>query len=182
MAIGKPINIAGERVKEPCLQHKPPRQTHCIMDKYTMRPLLFALTVLFALAVQPVRAASQEEEARFVAAAKQAFQKRDADALMALTCWDRVPDKFRYSGRKQYARDVAQTVSGITLNAPDPKYPDLEWKDKDGVSYRSNLSVVKQMKITFAPGGRFKDGRYPVGEKDGKLYLLQPAPVRIPPL
>ena len=178
MAIGKPIDITGARVKSPRLQHKPPCQTHCLMDKYTMRPLLFALTVLFALAFQPVRAASQEEEARFVAAAKQAFQKRDADALMALTCWDRVPDKFRDSGKKQYARDVAQTVSDITLTTPDPKYPDLEWKDKDGVSYRSNLPVVKQMKITFAPGGRFKDGRYPVGEKDGKLYLLQPAPAK----
>lgn len=97
---------------------------------------------------------------------------------MALTCWDRVPDKFKDSGKKQYVRDVAQTVTDIALTTPDPKFPDLAWKDTDGVSYRSNLPVVKQLKIAFAPGGRFKDGTYPVGEKDGKLCLLEPAPVK----
>ena len=167
MATGKPINIAGAD-----------ENVAFAAQPADMRPLLFALTVSFALAFQPVRAASQEEEASFVAAAKQAFKNHDADALMALTCWDRVPDKFKHSGKKQYARDVGQTASDITLTIPDPKYPDLEWKDKDGVSHRSNLPVVRQLKITFAPGGRFKDGRYPVGEKDGKLYLLQPAPAK----
>lgn len=143
-----------------------------------MKTLLFALAVFLSLPFQSVRAAAQKEEARFLAAAKQAFEKHDADALMALTCWDRVPDKFKASGKKQYARDVAQTATDIALTNPDPNYPDLTWKDTDGVSYRSNLPVVKQLKITFAPGGPFKDGTYPVGEKDGKLYLLEPAPIK----
>jgi hypothetical protein len=129
------------------------------------------------LQLQAVQAASPEEEARFVAAARQAFAKHDADALATLTCWDRVPDKFKADGKKQYVRDVALTVSDITLTNPDPDYPDLVWKDTDGVSYRSNLSVIKQLKITFKTG-EFGDGRYPVGEKDGKLYLLEPAPVK----
>jgi len=127
--------------------------------------------------LQSGSAASPEEEARFVAAARQAFEKHDAAALVALTCWDRVPDKLKASGKKQYARDVAQTVSDITLTNPDPDYPDLVWKDTDGVSYRSNLPVVKQLKIIFKTG-EFGDGRYPVGEKDGKLYFLEPAPVK----
>ncbi len=122
--------------------------------------------------------ASAAEEARFLAAAKAAFEKHDADALAALTCWDRVPAKLKESGKKQYARDVAQTVTHMTLTKPDPRFPDLEWKDTDGVAYRSNLQVIKQLKITLAPGGLFKDGTYPVGEKDGKLHLLEPAPVK----
>lgn len=106
---------------------------------------------------------------------------------MALTCWDRVPDKFKDSSRKQYARDVAQTASNITLANPDPNEPDLAWKDTDGVSYRSNLSVIKQLKITFASDAKIEtkigsidvsDATYPVGEKNGKLYLLEPAPVK----
>ena len=101
--------------------------------------------------------------------------------MKALTCRDRVPDKFKDSGKKHYARDVAWTATDIALTALDPKYPDLEWKDKDGVSYRSNLPVVKQLKITFASGTKLdaaagnlkvRDAVYPVGEKDGKLYLL----------
>ena len=85
-----------------------------------------------------------EEQSRFVAAAKQAFEKQDADALMALVCWDRVPDKFKERRRKQYARDVAESTTDIALTDPDPNYPDHEWKDTDGVSYRANLPVVKR--------------------------------------
>ena len=142
-----------------------------------MKTLILAIASLLLLQSQAVRATSPEEEAQFVAAAKQAFAKHDASALAALTCWDRVPDKLKASGRDQYTRDAAQTVSDITLTNPDPDYPDLAWKDKDGISYRSNLPVLKQLKITFKTGD-FSDGRYPVGEKDGKLYLLEPAPIK----
>ena len=93
---------------------------------------------------------------------------------MALVCWDRVPEKFKESRKKQYARDLAEATTDITLTDPDPDYPDREWKDKDGVSYRTNLPVVKQLKIKM----KTVSGIYPVGEKDGKLYLLAPAPVK----
>jgi hypothetical protein len=128
-----------------------------------------------------------EEAARFVAAAKQAFENRDVEALMALTCWDRVPDKLKESGRKHYVRDIAHNATDIVLISPDPMYPDHMWNDKDGVSYRSNLPVVKQLKITFSPGTTIdtkigaigvSHAHYPVGEKEGKLYLLAPAPVK----
>jgi hypothetical protein len=142
-----------------------------------MKSLLLTTAALLVLLSHPASAASPETEAKFVAAIKQAFAKHDADALSALTCWDRVPDKLKSDGKKQYARDIAQTVSDITLTNPDPDYPDLPWKDSDGVTYRSNLPVVKQLKIVFKTG-EFGDGRYPVGEKDGKLCLLEPAPVK----
>jgi len=143
-------------------------------------------------------AASPEEEARFLNDAANAFAKHDADALVAMTCWDRVPDKLKKDGKQQYVGAVAGTVADIKLINPDPKHPNLEWKkDEDprfvdlgiewkeaGVMYRLNLPVVKQLEITFAPQ-KFSDGAsltisgaYPVGEKDGKLYLLEPAPVK----
>ena len=143
-----------------------------------MRTFLLALGICLFLPLQPVRAASKEEEGRFLAAAKAAFEKHDADALMAITCWDRVPDKLKGSGKEYYVRDVAKTVMDISLKSPDPKFPDLEWRESDGVAYRSNLPVVKHLKITFARGQTFKDATYFVGEKDGKLYLLEPAPVK----
>jgi hypothetical protein len=152
-----------------------------------MRMLTLAIATVLAFHLHSALAALPEEEARFVAAARQAFEGHNADGLMALTCWDRVPDKFRDSGKKHYVRDVAQTATDIALTPPDPKYPDLEWKDKDSVSYRSNLTVIKQLKITFVSGTKLdtavgnvkvRDAVYPVGEKDGQLYLLQPAPVK----
>ena len=139
------------------------------------RLLIYALLLLV---VRPATAATPEEEARFLGAAKAAFEKRDANALVALTCWDRVPDQQKASGRKQYVRDVTLNATELLLVDPDPKFPDLEWTDEAGVSYRSNLAVTKQLKITFSRNGRFSDARYPVGEQDGKLYLLKPAPVK----
>ena len=139
---------------------------------------IFILTLaIITLPFCSTRAASQQEEARFLAAAKSAFEKHDAEALATLTCWDRVPDKLKESGKKHYVRDAALTMTDMALTPPDPQSPDLEWKDKEGVAYRSNLPVLKHLKISFAPGGRFKDVTYPVGEKAGRLYLLEPAPV-----
>ncbi|HZQ48259.1 MAG TPA: hypothetical protein VFC07_14680, partial [Verrucomicrobiae bacterium] len=60
-----------------------------------MKILILAIASVLVLQLQLVQAASPEEEARFIAAAKQAFVKHDASALVALTCWDRVPDKLK---------------------------------------------------------------------------------------
>ena len=143
-----------------------------------MKTYFFALLVFLPIFFQSVPAATQDEDARFVTAARKAFDTHDANALAALTCWERVSDKLKESGRKQYAKDAARTVADVKLTNPDPKFPDLAWKDKDGTEYRSNLPVTKQLKITFGPGGLFREATYPVGEKDGKLYLLEPAPVK----
>jgi hypothetical protein len=150
-----------------------------------MKTIPLALGVFLFLPMPSARAASPKEEAKFLAAAKAAFAKHDANALVALTCWDRVPDKLKDKGKKRYAEEVAITVTGITLTNPDAEFPDLEWKDKDGVAHRSNRPVIKQLKVSFKPDGsrgQFKsqggDVVYPVGEKGGKLYLLEPAPVK----
>lgn len=151
-----------------------------------MKTFVLVIISVLALQLQSVQAASPEE-VKFVVTVKQAFEKHDAAVLVTMTCWDRVPDKFKDSGKKQYARDVAQKATDIALTDPDPQYPDIEWKDKDGVSYRSNLPVIKQLKVTFSAGTsldtkagnmKVRDAVYPVGEKDGKLYLLKPAPIK----
>ena len=95
---------------------------------------------------------------------------------MELTLWDRVPDGRREALEELYSRDVALTVSKVALVPPDPDYPDIEWQ-KDGVTYRSNLPVSKHLKASWHDGDTSGDVRLPVGEKDGRLYLLAPAPV-----
>src|SRR4051812_24136977 len=108
-----------------------------------MKTFFYALAVVVLLSLQPARAASSQEETKFLATAKLAFEKHDADALMGLVCWDRVPDTLKESGRKRYTREVALTITDIKLTAPDPASPDLEWKDAAGVAHRSNLPVIK---------------------------------------
>jgi len=160
---------------------------------------LLLITSILALQLQPSWSASPEEEARFIAAAKQAFAKHDADALVALTCWDGVPDKLKKDGKQQYA-PAASTEAPPVAEAKllNPAQADLQWAvDEDprfmpmdpawketGVVYHSNLPIVKELKLTFAPlkandnSSITFDVTYPVGEKDGKLYFIEPTPVK----
>jgi hypothetical protein len=168
-----------------------------------MKTLILTTASILAFLLQMVRAASPEEEARFVAVAKQAFEKHDSDALLALTCWDRVPDKLKKDGRQQYAGIIGYTktitgspVTDIKLASPDksgvqwnvdddPRFVEIDpvWKEA-GVVYHSNLAIVKQLKVTFAPTKADAqtsltiDVTYSVGEKDGKLYFIEPAPTK----
>ena len=173
------------------------------LDITLMKTLILALTSVLVLQLQSALAASPEEEARFVAAARQAFEKHDAAALVALTCWDRAPDKLKKNGEQQYVGIIgyAKTITGppvtdIKLLNPDkssvqwnvdddPRFVEIDpaWKQA-GVGYRSNLPIVNQLKVTFAPTKADDktsltiDVTYPVGEKDGKLYFIEPAPAK----
>jgi hypothetical protein len=168
-----------------------------------MKTLILAITSVLVFQSQAVQAASPEEETRFIAAAKQAFEKHDDDALVALTCWDRVPDKLKKDSKQQYAGIIGYTktiigppVTDIKLLNPDkssvqwnvdddPRFVEIDpaWKQA-GVGYHSNLPVVKQLKVTFAPTKADDktsltiDVTYPLGEKDGKLYFIEPAPAK----
>jgi hypothetical protein len=168
-----------------------------------MKTLILAIASVLIFQLQVVRAASPEEEARFIAAAKQAFEKHDADALIALTCWDKVPDKLKKDGKQQYVGIIGYTktitgspVTDIKLSSPDksgaqwsvdddPRFVEIDpaWK-KAGFAYHSNLPIVKQLKVTFAPTkadaqtSLTLDVTYSVGEKDGKLYFIEPAPTK----
>jgi hypothetical protein len=144
----------------------------------------------------PARTISQAE-ASFITAVTNAFAKHDADALVAITCWDHAPEKLKNSGRQQYLGIVSAAGPPIKdLKLLDPKHPGPDWNvdddprfaeidpawKKSGVVYHANLQVVKQLKITFAPA---KAGdktpltitvTYPVGDKGGKLYFIEPVP------
>ena len=141
-----------------------------------MHKIVWALSAILT-AVPSSWAASAEEESRLEQAVTAAFEKQDPALLEKLTCWDRVPEARRKAVMKLYARDLKFGAREVKLTKPDPKTPDVAWT-KDGVTYRSNLPVVKNVKITFKEGARFKNGTYFVGEKDGKLFLLAPAPVQ----
>jgi len=133
---------------------------------------------LIFLPLQTVWAASLEEEARFLAAAKEAFTKKDVAALMAMTCWDRVKEERKHTTKHLFEMETKMNVTDVRLTDPDPTTPDEGYEDDDGVKYRSNLPVIKNLKIVFAKSAKGEmRNTYFVGEKDGKLWILQPAPV-----
>jgi hypothetical protein len=142
-----------------------------------MKKVILALAGLAAILVVAFMfyRTSPNEEHRFEQAVTTAFANQDISELDELTCWDRVPEARRKAVMELYARDLRFGAKDIKLTEPDPETPDIEWK-KDGIVYKSNLVVIKNIKITFKEGAKYKDGTYFVGKKDGKLVLLAPAP------
>ena len=161
-----------------------------------MRALIAVVTSVVVFQVHSALAASPEE-ARFLTAAKLAFEKHDADGLVALTCWDRVPQRIRQTAKRQYARAFYRGKAEITLTNADPEFVKVqgEWKrgedprfaDFDpkwkefGVTNRLNLPIVRQLKVKYGPieevGAVYTvSWSCPVGEKDGRLYFCEPAP------
>jgi hypothetical protein len=109
------------------------RAHHC---PTLMKILILAITSILVFQLQTIRAASPEEEARFVAAAKLAFEKHDTDALVALTCWDQVPNKLKADGQQQYAGIInyAKTIAGppvTDIKLLDPDKSGTQWREVD---------------------------------------------------
>ena len=126
--------------------------------------------------------AAEEEEARFLAVVRKAFEARHASGLDALTDWDRMPEKLKKNLQGSYAALVAEkgVVFDFALIDPDLKFVDRD-RLEDGVTYRFNLPITKQLEM------KAKDTRdnktlfiltFAVGEKEGKLLLLGSAPVK----
>ena len=78
---------------------------------------------------------------------------------------------------QQFSSMVQQPVTKLELVAPSPTLK-TEYT-RNGVTYRVNLAVIKQLKITFVTkSGDYTSAAIPVGEKDGKLFFPTAAPVK----
>ena len=118
--------------------------------------------------------ATPQEEARFLKAVTSAFDKKDSKAFLNLFCWDRVPPFIKSLTEKTAPDTVAVKVETVTLVPASPETAKIEFV-RDGVTYRSNLPVTKQIEVAHThPGGKGKI-TIPVGEKDGKLYFTTAA-------
>jgi hypothetical protein len=158
-----------------CVTKKRFAELYVSRRRENMKKITIALVGILAVAFVSCTT-SPSGESRFQQAVETAFQNHDISELDKLTCWDRVPEARRKATMELYARDLKFGAKDIELTPPDPRSPDIEWK-KDGITYKSNLEVLKNVKITFKEGAKYKDGTYFVGEKEGKLFLLAPAPI-----
>ena len=144
-----------------------------------MKTLILAVTSVLTFHLQSALAVSPEEEARFLAAVRQGFEKQDPNAIFTLTCWDRMSDKNLKGSKDDLVKYITtMKVSDIKLLEPSSKFSGWFCIIPDGTEYRYNLPVIKQVTITFAPGGSVTSEDFPVGEKGGKLYLVEPAPTK----
>jgi hypothetical protein len=133
--------------------------------------------------VDPKKLAAADEESRFLAAVRKAFDARDAGGLDPLTCWDRMSNQRKQNLQHAYAAIVEQNgvKYDFKLVEPDLKFVDQPCTEKDDITYRSNLAISRQLDMK---GIDTRDGKtlfvmsFGVGEKDGKLFLVGTAPVK----
>lgn len=124
---------------------------------------LVALPLFLFLFALPLRAASQEEQDRFLTTVRQAYATKDTNALMSLYCWDGVDLKD-----KQFFLKVA--IPGYLAKTPTS----IDWfTNKPSASipkrtFRYNLPEVKMLMITYSSWEKMG---LRVGEKDGKLMI-----------
>jgi len=128
-----------------------------------MRPAIAiqraAMAGVFFLAILvQCKAASPEEEERFINKVKLAFQNEDSAAIDALSCHDGIPSEGER--RDDLLMYFNHTVTGAELSPPD----EAEIHDLD-----SNLRVTKMMRVWLS--GWYEPIRFPVGEKNGHLMF-----------
>ena len=122
-------------------------------------------------------AATPGDEARFLTAVRDAYIKKDKDAVIALTCWDNVTEKHRSRAPialEKYA--FSRLLKSAEYVFLDPA-EDMNLT-KDGVTYSPNLVIIKKIQLVyedFPDGGQMKSSLF-IGEKSGKLMIVNLAP------
>jgi len=140
--------------------------------------LRILITSALLLLAPQLYAASPQEEARFLTAVKKAFATQDAKAFLSLYYWEGVPDSIKAVAERTTPRflKLGGTISLVPASSKTAKTEFV----RDGVTYRFNLPVTKQIEVAHASPESKSKGKLtiPVGEKDGKLYITSQAPAK----
>ncbi len=119
-------------------------------------------------------AATPEEETRFLTAVRDAYTKKDKDAIIALTCWDRVTDQHKKLAPKVIDYAVSRPIKSVQYRALDTS--EAHTYTKDGITYGPNLPITKEIEIEYAVDSGSQKSELFIGEKEGKLMIVNLAP------
>lgn len=132
------------------------------------------LAILLGILVSAT-AAPVQEETRFIDAINDAFFRKDPTALIALTCFDGVTYEDKELDNKSSEYWVTQKVKSVVLKRSNNTQDKLT-QTRDGITYVPNLQVSHELVVTLEGNKTFGTLTMPVGEKDGKFYLILPRP------
>ena len=112
----------------------------------------------------------------FIEAFRRAHDRRDAEAMRKLFCWDRVTPQVRESAeRHSYAFE--EKIVSIKMTSEHPAGRVNEFT-KDGITYAFNLPAASELVVELEPltRGASNTNYYPVGFKDGHYLITLMAP------
>ena len=155
------------------------------MNTHPIKSALALLALLLSLAATvAATAATPEEEAKFVDAAKKAFDEKKPADLSKLTCWDGVSEQAQKKDEETFKllMEEKDVTFSFKLVDADPKAVAEKEQKADGAPTRPNLKIVKQLDLTMIDPRDHKRILgiigFAVGEKDGKLLLVREAPAK----
>jgi hypothetical protein len=157
--------------------------THPLTSALARLTLLLLLAATVAVTVA-VTAATPEEEARFVDAARKAFAEKKPGDLSKLTCWDGVlePDQKKQEETFKLLMEEKDVTFSLKLVDAEEKAVAEKERKAEGAPTRPNLKIVKQLDVTLIdprdPKRILGIIGFAVGEKDGKLLLVREAPAK----
>jgi hypothetical protein len=116
-----------------------------------------------------------DPQAAFIAAYRQASERKDIGQMLQLYCWDGVDADLRETIRGNVQDELSQSVADVKIEPPPPgKYgPTVE----GGIRWKPNLPVVAVLKARFSPspgrrGLALSQAEYGLGLKDGQYRLV----------
>jgi hypothetical protein len=139
-----------------------------------MIPAVRLALAFFLMLTSLAGAASVDEETRFLSAVRAAYTSKDKEAIMALTCWDRVTEEHKKMAPKALDFAVRLPVKSVKYTELDPARQTSF--TKDGVTYGPNLPILKQVEVEYVVESGNQKSSFFVGEKDGKLMIVNLAP------
>lgn len=139
-----------------------------------MNPFKVTFTAALAVLVSIGHAATPEEDARFLAVLREACLKKDKEALVALSNWDRVPPEIKKQTIEGMAHIINEPIKSVEYGTLDESR--ALTRTLNGITYAPNLPVTKQVTIVYDLKVGNSSGTLLVGEKDGKLMIVNLAP------
>lgn len=140
------------------------------------------ITTVTILSIFQLRALDPASEATFIQKVQSAVDKKDGAALFSLVYLDGVEPSMKEMLNKQISAIVNQPVTSISLGDVAPGQI-FEYTRK-GVTYRTNLTPIKMLKIDYTETSPVSPGAIsnasmslPVGSLDGTLRITTAAPV-----
>jgi hypothetical protein len=151
----------------------------------TMKQIITLIAIVGAIAAIPASAATPEQEKAFVNSYRKALEAGDEKALNAFLSTDGAEaDTVEFFKMMQTPEPGAKIVS-VELVKPSPEEEAKFNKPMmmpDGKSYKMPIKPFKQLVVKMetkdASGSSSSTSKSPVAEKNGKLVIPVPVPVK----
>jgi hypothetical protein len=116
-------------------------------------------------------------ESDFIAAFRQAHDRRDLEAMSKLFCGDRVTPEVKTLTEDHLKSAFDEKITAIRLTTEHPKGR-TDVFVRNGTTYKFNLPVVAELVVENPPQSKesFSTSDYPLALKEGRYCIAQMAP------